>query len=226
LESRSRSRFSVIQAMVMVAASAPGLAMTRALPGYLGTYENFQIYNSIVTTPGGQSSGGWGHQTPGSGFSTLGRPLRDRASYWLGHIPYWSGPCLVCWSLAATGLALRGPRARPPGRLAGHAGSVTGLAVAVATAAVACRAALYRAASPTSPTSLWQHPEAFISYFWIGLPRAAGYTVAVWWLALTLRGCGSRGPGPGSRLGSALGWCWMAMAVSSEVGLWCYALNY
>jgi hypothetical protein len=226
LQVESSQKLSVVHAMILVAVTAPGLAMTRALPDYLGTHENVQILSSIETPPtGGQTAGGWGHQVPGSGFSTLGRPLRSRASYWLGHIPYWSGPCLVCWSLAATALSFRGPRPRP-GPLAGSPGTVTGLAVAVALAAVAIRALLYRATSPASPTNLWEHPEGFISFFWIGLPRTAGYTVAVWWLALALGGRWSGERRSGSRLGLALGWCWIAMAVSSEVGFWCYALNY
>jgi hypothetical protein len=55
--------------------------------------------------------------------------------------------------------------------------------------------------------------------------RVAGYTLAVWWLALRLGGRGSPEAEPAAALGRFLGWCWIAMAVASELGVWCYAFN-
>jgi len=54
----------------------------------------------------------------------------------------------------------------------------------------------------------------------------AGFSVAAWWLALALSGRWSSEVNAGGRLGRVLGWCWIAMAVSSEVGAWCLPLNY
>ena len=215
-----------MQAMALVAATAAGLAITRGLPEYLGTSEEFYINKSIITSPtGGLSSTGWGLSTRGTAFTPGGRPLRSRASYWLGHVPYWAGPCLVCWSIASTGLALRGSGPRPDA-LADRPDAATGPAVAVAVASQAIRCAFYHVANGRTLAQLWQHPESLTAYFWISLPRLAGFSVAIWWLALALGLRRAEGPRPWCGLGGALGWCWIAMAVSSEVGAWCYVTNY
>ncbi len=75
-------------------------------------------------------------------------------------------------------------------------------------------------------SNLRLNPEEFLSYFFVSLPRLAGYTVAVSWLALALGGRWSKEPGVRGQFGRALGWCWIAMALSSELGVWCFALNY
>jgi hypothetical protein len=221
VQGQTPRRLSLIDAMVLVAATAPGLALTRSLPEYLGTREQFQINNRIE----GNSSGGWGLGTPKAVFTTAGRPLKERASYWLGHAPYWAGPCLLSWSMAAAGLALRGTRPRPRPS-PGPPSSAAGLAVAVALAVQLGRVFQYQSASGMPMSNLMKYPEAYWGYFWISLPRLAGYSVAVAWLSLAWTGRWSAESGAIGNLGRALGWCWIAMAVSSEVGMWCFALNH
>jgi len=227
LQSRSGGKFSVVQAMVLVATIAPGLALMRSLPAYLTTSEDFQVFHRLTAIPGGGStSSGWARTSPGTRFFKIpGRPLASRPSYWLGHIPYWAGPCLVSLSLATAVLAILRPGPRP-GPLADSPGSCTGLAVAVAMAAQAIREKRFDVIILNSWSIFWSYHEAFACHFWIALPGLAGYSVAIWWLAMALGGRWNREPGAGGSLGRALGWCWIAMALSSEVGAWCQCLNY
>jgi hypothetical protein len=73
---------------------------------------------------------------------------------------------------------------------------------------------------------LFNYSEPYNCYFWISLPRLAGYTVAIWWLALALSGRWSPELNVTGQLGRALGWCWIAMAATSELATWFFASNY
>ena len=58
------------------------------------------------------------------------------------------------------------------------------------------------------------------------LTRLTGYSVAVCWMALILSGRWSAETNAGGSVGRALGWCWIVMAFSGELGNWCFSLNY
>ena len=212
---------TVLALLALVAATAPGLALTRALPDFMGIDKR----NTINFEYHGTGSSGYGVQTHGGVFSPLGRPLKYRASYWLGHVPYWSGPCLVSWTLAAMAMGLRRPRP-PLRRPALGPGVAAGVAIILALAVKAIECLQFLTVHGMPLTNLkrgWRGPW---SYFWITLPGLAGYTVAASWLILALSGRWSARPGVQDRLGRLLGWCWIAMAVSSTLGVWCFALNY
>ncbi len=208
--------FSLLTAMAVVAAAAPGLALTRGAPHYIGLSEHINMNWGIEVN----YSAGWSLDSPGRTFTTVGTPLTNRLSYWLSHIPFWTAPCFVSWSLAVFALGLR-----PPRHVSGP-GLAAGFAVAIALALALFRCAYYAAITGNPFKVTYQYPEAFICYFWISLPRLAGYTVGIWWLALALSGRWSLNSSATERMGQSLGWYWIAMAASSELGLWCFALNY
>lgn len=158
--------------------------------------------------------------SPGMAFTATGRPLGNRPSYWLGHIPYWAAPCLASWSIAVVVLGIRSRRS------AGSPGLAAGLASVVALAAQIVRCLHYAIANGWSFTLLSNNLDPFACCFWAHLPQLAGYTIAVWWLALKSSGLRSPDRSAAGRLGCALGWCWIAMGLSGELAAWCYSLNY
>jgi hypothetical protein len=166
-----------------------------------------------------------GVQTPGRVLTYTGRPLDRRPSFWLSHVPYWAGPCLLSVTITTMALDLRSPRPHRR-RLTRRPGMAAGLAVALALAVVATQCLEYLIATGEPLNELKARWQPYLGYFWTTFPTLAGYTVAVSWLALVLSGCWSSEPGSRARLGRALGWSWIAMTASSELGVWCYALNY
>ena len=224
-----RRRLSVLDLTILVAALAAGFAGTRSLPDYLEWYDDVQIYSKITTNAAGSS---WSM----SGVSFRVRapynrkraiPSLQRASYWLGHVPYWSGPCLASLTVASTALALRRPKPRPRlSRLARRPGLAVGLALILALAVKIMHCAQYAVAyKPWLST----HPDrwqTFAAFGGISVPPLVGYTVAALWLAQVLTGRWSSELNPGGRLCQLLGWCWIAMALSGEIGGFCYNLDY
>ena len=158
-------------------------------------------------------------------LNPAGRPFKDRASYWMTHLPYWSGPCLVSWTLASVALGLRSPK--PPWRrLARKPGMAAGLALLLALVVKSVQFFVFLTINGTIFTSMkdgWRGPSA---NFWVTLPGLAGYTVAASWLVLALSGRWPADSGPQDRLGRAFGWCWIAMAASITLGFWCFSFNY
>ena len=145
-----KARLSVFDLIVLVAAISLGLALTRSLPEYIGWYGNLQIVRTITTNPGGGwSTSGWGLNHRSQILGAPGRPLNRRPSYWLDHVAYWSGPCLVSMTIAAMALSLRGsgPRRR---RRAGRPGMAAGLAVmaALGVEVIRCLESATEAGSP------------------------------------------------------------------------------
>ncbi len=126
-----RSPLTVSALLVLVAATAPGLAITRTLPTFLTLDPQVNFINEFTGPPGRM---GWSGYPVTSSFLALnpaGRPFKDRASYWMTHLPYWSGPCLVSWTLAWMALGIRRPRP-PLRRLARKPSMAAGLALLLA----------------------------------------------------------------------------------------------
>ena len=213
-------RFSILDLLILVAATAPGLAVTRSLPAYMAMVEQFHI-NHMMTT---NSFQGWLAGTTGMTFNSTGRPLKARTSYWLGHIPYWVGPTLVSWSIVALVLNLRGSR-HGLRRAVRSPASVAGLAILVALVVQMIQSIQIMTVDVKMWGNFWPYYEIWWSYFWIKLPRLAGYTVAISWAVLALCRRWRAEPGARAKIGRALGWSWIALALSSELGVWCFALN-
>ena len=87
-----RFRLSVLELLALVALAALGLALTRTLSDFQGIETEVSV-NTEYNQSGGK--GGWRLHSVGNIFSAAGRPLAHRPSYWLNHVPYWSGPCLA-----------------------------------------------------------------------------------------------------------------------------------
>jgi hypothetical protein len=213
----------------MIAAAGLGLSLARGLPDYLMMTDEVVVYTQLSKTSpswNANSSSGMGWFTTwGKGFTTAGRPLRERPSYWLGHVPCWSAPCLLSLTLAAMALGFRGPRPSFR-RMVRRPGMAAGLAVILAVVVMAIEVlrfcAVGRTASLVARDSGPLHAVRVLTSF---VPLA-GFSVAVWWLGLALSGRWSAEVNAGGRLGRVIGWCWIAMAVSGEIGAWCLPLNY
>jgi hypothetical protein len=219
-------RLSVFDLLILVAAIAAGFAMTRSLPGYIEWYDDIQIFNKItVNSPSSISTGGWSFRVKGGRFGPIRLPSDRRPSYWLGHLPYWMGPCLGSLTVASTALALRGPRPRLY-RLARRPGMAVSVAMSlsVVVKVIEC---LQCAASTKAPlSSIVERWESYWVFVGISLPPLIGYTLTALWLALALSGRWMAELNPGGRLCRGLGWCWIAMALISQLGTWCFALKY
>ena len=230
-EERSASKgggLTVSTLLALVAAVGVGLAVTRTLPDFLYLHEERSIVNQYYPSATG---GSWQSYPLGRG-NLFGRPSLAswrRPSYWLDHVPYWSGPCLVSLTFAATVLGMRRPRPRRVDRLPGM---VVGIAVLVAMTVkfAECLSLLaiwwHSMAAFWKPTWPWSNAvNGPWAYFWLTLPGPAAFGVVVGWLALALRGRRTAAPDSGEWLGRAMGWSWIALASSRAIGTLCLALD-
>jgi hypothetical protein len=212
--------------LALVAAIAVGLAVTRTLPDFL-----FLLTNQAIVMQFSASGTGSSYQSYGVGFPSTELYLgsRWRVSYWLEQVPYWSGPCLVSLTVAMMVLGMRRPR---PRRAARRPGRVVGIAVLLALAWKSeefgvLLAAWWRSSAATwNPASFWENAfSGHWAYFWLTLPGPAGFAVVVGWMALALGGRRPPAPDAVERLARAIGWAWIALALSSAAGNLCLALD-
>ncbi len=225
----NKPRLSVLDLIIMIAAAALGLSLARGLPDYVVVKNEVMVCRELTkSSPGffSENTGGLGWNTTWGGrFTTAGRPPRERPSYWLGHVPCWSAPCLLFLTLAAMALGFRGPRPRFR-RMARRPGMAAGLAVALALVVTAMAPLRYFVDRGTWIVGSNDNWPLFEVYALTTLVPLAGFSVAASWLGLALGGRWSTEVNAGGRLGRVLGWCWIAMAVSGEVAAWCLPLNY
>jgi hypothetical protein len=93
-----------------------------------------------------------GVETPSRVLKYTGHPLDRRPSFWLSHVPYWTGPCLLSLTITTMVLDLRNPRPHRR-RLTRRPGMAAGLAVTLALAVVAtqCLEYLIATGEPLNP---------------------------------------------------------------------------
>jgi hypothetical protein len=218
-----KSRLSVSDLLALIAATALGLALMRSLPHYNGWYTNVLIIHDDIAVA--RNSPGWGLNLQDFATTVTERSLQHRPSYWLGHIPYWMGPCLVSGTFASMAMNFQGKRLRLR-RLARRPGMAVGPALILALGVAGLQILQASTTNGILLANLSQGWESYWAFVWMTLPRLAGYTVAAWWLALALSGRWSGSVSVGGRLGSVLGWLWIAMAVVGEFGAWSFAMNY
>ena len=209
-------KFSLLDAMVFVAATAVGLGITRSLTDLVSITRNVLVRTDI------------GAASP-VGRLTTTRAMRvyyflDTFSSgiitpWSQRIAFWPGPLLAAWTLALFGLDVRASR-RSKRRIVRHPGSAAGLAVLLALAATATLSPqlLFERTIPAGSleftwSSWW--PE-----FWFSIPRTAAFGVVVSWSVLAWGGRWAPVPGWHDRLGRALGAAWIALAMSSLATDW------
>jgi hypothetical protein len=222
----NKPRLSVFDLIVLIAATAPGLALARKLPDYVAVEHSVMVCNELTRTPSSEGNSGLGWTTsPGmKWFQSTGRPLKERPSYWLVHVPCWASPCLLGWTVAAMALSLRGPRPNLR-RLARCPGVAAGLAVLVALVVQGMDSLRFLTTNGEQLGSFRDGWGMHGVYVLTSFARLAAFSVAAWWLALALSGRWAPEANAAGRLGQVFGWCWIALAVSGEIGLWCFSLN-
>lgn len=187
-------RFTLLDATVLIAATAAGLAVMRTLAGCQELIRIGTLY-----------------QPPG---------ISEAALYRIRTLAFWPAPFLTCWTLALVTLSRRGPRptfrriARRPGMAVGLA-LVLSLIKNVVSYGKHFIQALH-AASPTSERGVnWWY------FFWTDVAVWTGLFVLVTWSTLALSGRWSARADWHDRLGRILGTCWILIALTWYVDdLW------
>jgi hypothetical protein len=178
-----RRRFTLVDAMILVAATAGAMAWVRA------NYE-WRVF---------ELTWGWYYR-------------RGYYVEFVQDLIRLAWPFLLAWTLATLVLRTRPPRPAPR-RLARQPGLVAGCAVVVGAAAVAwpavvgALAGLYQIDPLThQPASYWVGMSRGV-----GLPEAVGLAVTAAWLTLALGGRWRPEPSWIDRAGRALGACWIVL---------------
>ncbi|MFO0887763.1 MAG: hypothetical protein U0790_01310 [Isosphaeraceae bacterium] len=225
---RGSDPFMLRHAMILVAATACGLALTRSLAPVL-------LINSVETVGFrtgarlGPEAGLWSEDMASNavyygevdGRSLLAQPWQMVVAYVTQRLAFWPCPMLLSWSLALCVLAL--PRLRSGRRrFRPGPGAIAALASVLAFLALGTtfpRFLFWYAMAPGG----WVMEHHWLSWWAMAcfaLPRAAGLAVAVSWLTLAL--CGRWRPDRGwlDRLGRLLGVCWIVLGVTQVVSSW------
>ena len=206
-----RSRpFGLSDALLLIAATALGLAVTRSLSGFLAIDRSESInYRRNGPTP-------IGHRTTLSrAYVEIGPPPTSYVAhvrFWIERAVFWTCPCLLAWTLAVLARAVLSPR-RPRFKLLRQPGIMAGVAclTAFCVAALESPAMLVTWWPRTAPPTF--HWEDWWLFTWFNLPRTAGYSVALTWLVLILSGCWAANREWLDRLGRFLGLCWIGLAL-------------
>lgn len=104
-------------------------------------------------------------------------------------------------------------------------GSIPALAIGLALVVQANRCLQGVTVNGEALSGIWGWRVNLWRYVWVTLPRLVAFGLAVAWLGLWIAGRWSRRPDGPEKLGRAVGWCWIAVALSGEVGVWLFALN-
>jgi hypothetical protein len=216
---RRRRPFSLLDSLVLLAATACGFAVTRSLAG-LQTIDRMESVDYLVRgsedPPGKRTS----FKSQYYGRGAINRPTSGQSlAYWIQRVTFWPCPCLAAWTLAVlplTSCTSRMPRRqilRRPGMMAALA-----WIMGFSAAAVTSPGALAAWTSPGGALTLYWQDWWFLT--WFDLPRAAGYAVALSWITLALSGRFKADSGWQDRLGMLLGSCWIGLGFLSLLGSW------
>ena len=215
--------FTLLDSLILLAATAGGLAMTRSLADLQGIDRMEAVdykHRGSDDPPGKLTTFKSQYYARGNGLSTRGM----RMAYSVQRAAFWPCPCLAAWTLAVLTLSCcdsRSPRRQSLRRL----GTMAGVAWIMGFSAVAM----------TSPGVVvaWALPGAVATVYWrdwwfltwFDLPRTAGYSVAVAWVALVLSGRTEADCGWQDRLGTILGSCWVGLGFLSLLAPWLAIFN-
>lgn len=221
----ARFRLTVLDLAILVAALTPGLAVARHLQGFVAFEDRYTFVAQYQGSPVLKTGwSGTGRERPGPNFDPSGRPLDRRLSYWLMHLPYWGGPCLLSTTLVtlvlgATDLRRRGRAAlRQPGMIAA-------ILVTFAAPFLVVEAELSYLVSAPPVVVNWAGFFQVLTLAWFVLPRVAGALVAAAWLALALGGCWGGERAGREPLRIFLGAAWIAAGAACQLGIWGQELN-
>ena len=213
-----RRSFTLLDSLVLLAATACGFAATRGLAGLheITRMEAVDYGDRESGDPPGKFTTFTSHYyARGSRLSTWGM----RRAYWVQRAALWPCPCLAAWTLAVLTLTCCTSRVsrrrvlRRPGTMAGVAWIVGFSAAAVVSPGVLLIWRHY----PGSPPVYWRD-WWFLT--WFDLPRTAGFAVAVAWITLALSGRVQADCGWQDRLGRLLGSCWIGLGILSLLASW------
>ena len=208
-------KFSLLDAMAFVAATAVGLGIIRSLADVQGVAREIIVSKYI--------GGGALMTNSARVLSFLDRfTTFTPTSRWIGPLiswpqrfAFWSGPLLAAWTLGAFGLGVRKGR-----RIARRPGSAAGLAVLLAMAATATLGPQVLILG-TCPGGSWKVALSFWwPWYWSELPRTAAFGVVVAWSVLAWGGRWAPVPGWHDRLGRTLGVGWIAMGAAGLASGW------
>jgi len=208
--------FTLLDALVLIAATAAGLGLTRDF-GAIQAITSMEVVN-LWTGPGiasGRTTANATYYTELYG-SDLSRHWYGLAAYWTQRIALWPCPSLLSLSVAVGIIALVRPRSGPlvqPGLVAAIACIAASLAVGLAL-----------------PQTLIGYPNPAIGWtlywrqWWVAtcfvLPRAAALAVSISWLTLALSGRWQADRNWLDRLGRFLGVCWILLGAVRVLSSW------
>lgn len=217
---RAARRLTLIDIMILIAALAAGLALTRTFGDFLTVFRGIRV--TRMNGPEIMSQ----HMVETSDYlnwmtAELYKPLlKGEILYWARRLAFWPGPCLACLSLATMLISLRSPRP-PLRRVCRQAGFVAGAAFLVAAGVAAVhQPQLLLTQSPVTISVQTFYWRDWWLELWFALPSAAGFAVAVAWLTLILVRGWPPSAGWPDRLGRILGACWIGMAIVSLAATW------
>jgi hypothetical protein len=213
-----RRPFTLLDSLVLLAATACGFAVTRSLTGLqaIDRMESVEYRDRGSEDPPGKlTTFKSQYYARGSRLPSWGMCM----AYWVQRAAFWPCPCLAAWTLAVLTLPCCTSRI-PRRRMLRRPGTMAGLAWIMGFAAVAM-------ASP-GVVVVWTFPGATAAVYWrdwwfltwFDLPRAAGFTVALAWITLALSGRFEADGGWQDRLGTLLGSCWIGLGFLSLLASW------
>lgn len=206
-------RLSTSDALVLVAATAIGLAVVRTIEA--------SAFSSIISSTSVVIWTGPNQVTTASGvlqdyWQREGGAPGVMLSYWGQRLSLWCAPCLASWTLAVLGLSCVHRRGDPwrPGGVAGAA-----VLLALSCAAVSRPEMLfYYRARPAGPIYLDWLPW-WLS-LWLSAPRLAGFAVAASWSSLALAGGWKPERGWVDVAGRLLGSAWLVLGLAGLLTTW------
>ena len=212
-------RFTLLDCLVLLAATASGFAATRSLAG-LQAIDRMETVDykdrGSEDPPGKLTVFKSQYYARGSRFPTWGTHM----AYWAQRVTLWPCPCLAAWTLAV--LTLTSCTSRIPGhQMLRRPGMIAGLAwiMGFCTLAVASPGILLAEwALPGAARTVYWRDWYFLT--WFDLPRAAGFAVALAWITLAFSGRFEAECGWQDRLGRLLGSCWIGLGFLSLLASW------
>jgi hypothetical protein len=213
-----RSRpFTLLDALILIAATAVGFGLTRGLSGMAMITSRDSVYFANERPEFS------GHADDNSSYYTDAHG-RHLCRYWSGLVMFcsqrtalWPCPTLAAWTLAVMILALVRPRP-PRRRLFDRPGAVAGVAFVAAFAALTL---IFPQSLIFYRSSGWSvHWRCWWAMICFTLPRSAALAVSVSWLTLALVGRWRPDRRWLDRLGRLLGGCWIVLGVLRVISSW------
>ena len=211
--------FSLRDALILIAATAAGLAMTRDLTYLEGA--GHEVSTNVKLGVG--KTLGYGTHFFDYDFSIRDRMVPRRLSDRMGLVVLWPMPCLTALTLSvlASGFGRTRWDVRGPCEALGVA-----VVLALAFNAVLFPSILQEVVFPSRPGRVFAVWLNWRVLFWYTLPKPAGLAVAASWSCLWLSGPRETFHRWQDHAAAWLGALWIGLAVTSLAANWVRALGY